>query len=270
MQDITGRRFGRLKVLSYSGNYKWKCVCDCGTIKDIRKSDLISGRTTSCGCLRSEKMSNTRRENLTGMRFGRLVVTDISHSDKSGVYWNCKCDCGSIVTVKSAYLKNGDTKSCGCLKIDTISNLTKTHGMSKTGGIYVVWKGMRERCHNTNSDSYKDYGGRGICICEEWEDFSTFRKWAMSNGYFDGCKLSIDRIDVNGNYCPENCRFVTSKTQANNTRRNHLLSFNGVTKTISEWSDITGLPQKLIRNRIAVLGWSVEKALTTEVAKYGR
>lgn len=127
----------------------------------------------------------------------------------------------------------------------------------------MIWDSMKKRCCNPNEPAYKNYGGRGIKVCNEWlNSFFAFREWATENGYSDD--LSIDRIDVNGNYCPENCRWVDAKTQCNNRRNNHAITFMGETHTISEWSKITGIHQDVILYRIKA-GWDVERALTEKV-----
>ena len=140
---------------------------------------------------------------LTGQRFGRLTVLE-----RTELKWLCKCDCGNKKIVAGGHLVSGDTKSCGCLRIK--------HGMRNTR-LYSIWHGMKERCYNTKHKFYKHYGGRGIKVCEEWKnDFQTFADWALSHGYADN--LTIDRIDVNGNYEPSNCQWATNAEQQRNKR----------------------------------------------------
>ena len=132
------------------------------------------------------------------------------------------------------------------------------HGQRRTK-LYGVWCTMKSRCNNKNTRSYKDYGGRGIKVCEEWfNSFGSFYEWSIQNGYKEG--LQIDRIDNNGNYCPENCRWITRKENMNNTSKNVFLEYNGDTKTLSQWSDIVGTSEKLISERLK-RGWSAEQAL---------
>lgn len=204
----------------------------------------------------------------TGQRFGMLTVLGISDEvyidPKTGYKrkkWKVRCDCGKEYSVCGNCLKsrNGYTKSCGCIR----GEKKKTHGQSKTK-LYEVWCNMKRRCNDETNSHYYLYGGKGIKICSEWEDnFQTFYEWSMLHGYKDN--LTIDRIDSNGNYCPDNCRWATYLLQGNNTSRNHVLTYNGETHTMSEWARIINIDYSTLRSRLNNSGWSIEKALTTPI-----
>lgn len=208
---------------------------------------------------------------ITGQKIGRLTVLYRTEdklygkNNRKTVMWHCVCECGNEIDVASQSLKRGLTKSCGCLNLETIKRRDikhKIHGENKSR-LYECWHAMKKRCLNKHSAKYINYGGRGITICEEWKnDYVSFSVWAKQNGYNDS--LTLDRIDVNGNYCPENCRWADRKTQQRNKRNNRNITFNGETHTLIEWSEITGINQSTISGRLDKYGWSVEKALTVK------
>lgn len=191
-------------------------------------------------------------EDLTGMRFGKLTVIETAeNTSKTDKHkrWMCLCDCGNYAVKSSAHLKDGNAKSCGCIN----------HGLSKTR-VFSVWRSMKDRCCNKSNNQYKNYGERGITICEEWrKDFLSFYSWSMNNGYADN--LTIDRIDNNKGYSPDNCRWSTMKEQQNNRRNNHKLTYNGKTQTLSEWADEIGVKQNTLLYRFK-RGWTVDRALS--------
>ena len=207
-------------------------------------------------------------KNLKGINFGRLIPRKISGRDEVSrcVIWECICECGNIVEVKSNSLTTGNTKSCGCLQKDRATKSNKSriiHGKCDTK-LYRTWTHMKDRCLNSNDKSYDDYGGRGIKIYGKWLEFKNFYKWAIKSGY--GVGLTIERIDVNGNYCPENCTWATRKEQNNNKRDNVILEHKGKKKTLAEWADEIGMNYNTLYNRIYT-GWPVEKALTTPLLR---
>ena len=281
IQDLTGQRFGKLKVvertedhISPSG-YKyvmWRCQCDCGNFINVRTTDLKNNHTQSCGCLHKEMLSKAKLIDLTGQVYGRLTVIKrvddyISPSGDRKVQWLCKCKCGKEVIVTGNNLKNGNSKSCGCYNRELLAKINLTHNASNTR-LYHIWICMKDRCYNPKNKKYKDYGGRGIIICDEWiNDFEAFANWAYDNGYIENVsrgECTIDRIDVNGNYCQQNCRWVNQKVQSNNKRNNHYITYNGETHTVTEWNNILGYKKGVLSRRI-FSGWSIEDAFTKPV-----
>lgn len=171
-----------------------------------------------------------KKLDLTGQRFGRLVAIRNSGKKQGGNYmWVCRCDCGKEVIVKADHLKRYDTQSCGCINKGRQKGIPKKHGGACNGvhdRLYGVWQAMRVRCEYKHHPHFKHYGGRGIKVCDEWRrDFETFRSWALANGYDENAprgQCTLDRIDVNGNYEPSNCRWVDMKTQNNNKQRHKM------------------------------------------------
>ena len=204
-------------------------------------------------------------DDLTGKRFGRLTVICRAENIGRQTMWACACDCGKHTTVMAVKLRSGNTKSCGCYRSELVSARNFKHGRGTAKNkTYNTWIHLKHRCFNSNDKQFCDYGGRGISVCDEWRnDFKTFYDWSMSHGYND--TLTIDRIDVNGNYEPSNCRWVTMKEQCRNKRNNRLLTFNGKTQCIVDWSNDLQIDRRTITKRIDVLGWTVEKALSTPV-----
>lgn len=208
---------------------------------------------------------------LTGQTFGHLVVlkraeTRIGKGGHRRTMWLCRCSCGAEKEISSDALTSGNQISCGCVGAQHRKEATTKHGMADTP-LYRVWNTIKSRCYNKNVRTYKYYGGRGIKMCDEWyNDFGAFRDWAFANGYQDGVRgaeQTIDRIDVDGDYTPDNCRIITQTEQMNNIRTNHRIEYNGESHTIAEWSRITGINQFKIRARMTELGWTAERALTT-------
>lgn len=197
-----------------------------------------------------------KKLDITGQRFGRLTALyRLNNYHDHHSYWLCVCDCGNLVEVYLGSLRKGASTSCGCL--------VKKHGKSYEP-LYRRWLGIRNRCCNKSDEHYKDYGGLGIKVCDEWSnDFMNFYNWATNNGYKSG--LTIDRVDVNGNYEPNNCRWTTPKQQARNRRNNRMFTYNDETHCLSEWCEILGLNYNTVCTRLNKLKWSIERALELEV-----
>lgn len=229
--DLTGARFGRFEILKRVENNKqgrtmWLCKCDCGNERIVSGKCLRNGHTQSCGCLSREINSERSLVDHTGEVFGDLTVLSraddyVAPNGKHHVMWNCICLCGNTTVVDAGALTSGKTKSCGCLRQENLSRGHVIHGGRKDR-LYKVYYNMRNRCLNQNSSDYKYYGGRGISICSEWSDsYAVFKEWAYKNGYDENApkgKCTIDRIDVNGNYEPSNCRWVSMSVQSKNRR----------------------------------------------------
>lgn len=205
---------------------------------------------------------------LTGKRFGRLTVIELDPVRKGRkLYWVCKCDCGNTKSIRSDALLSGITKSCGCYNLECISIRATKHGLSKHP-LFKEWTGIKQRCYNPNERYYYNYGGRGITVCDEWlHSPENFINWCLSHGYQKG--LTLDRIDNNKGYSPDNCRWTTRKIQANNTRRNRYITYNGETHTVPEWAEILNLKYDVLIHRLAH-GWSVEKAIETPFRTFER
>lgn len=214
MEDLTGKKFNMLTVIRFvrkvkkPKSYIWLVKCECGVEKEMDAHSIK--RSISCGCYRLKVVSETSTKDLTGQRFGRLLVIERCGSSKyRSALWLVRCDCGNEKTIEGSVLISGKVVSCGCYNSEKLRNNTykQTHGKSGTR-LYKTWENMKERCYNTNNPRYYTYGDRGITVCDEWKDsFETFYDWAMFSGYKDD--LTIDRINVNNGYCPENCQWLT-------------------------------------------------------------
>lgn len=202
---------------------------------------------------------------LTGMKFNNLTVieqaeTKILPCGQHKTMWKCKCKCGKETIVSSHALRNNGILSCRECGIKRSAETRKKLD-NKNIRLYHIWNNMRQRCNNPKHNYFKNYGGRGITICDEWsgeKGFENFYKWSMENGYSD--ELTIDRIDNDNGYSPQNCRWATRKEQANNTRKNKIIEFNGEEKTLSQWADFYGLSQDLLGERL-LRGKTMEESI---------
>ena len=202
---------------------------------------------------------------LTGQRFGRAIALERDYGFKGQAYWRCVCDCGKFFSTASHSLRVGDCKSCGCLNSEKARERSTKHGMKHTKA-YRAWKHLKARCYNEKVKEFHNYGGRGIKVCDRW--LESFENFIADMGHPQPHE-SIDRINNDGDYCPENCRWTDSKTQSRNTRRNRFITLNGESKTIAEWSEITGIEESAITKRLK-LGWSDHDALTKPVSNSGK
>lgn len=197
------------------------------------------------------------KNSLVGLRFGRLVVQSFSHVDKHGQWcWHVLCECGTEKVVSGSNLR-GTTKSCGCLKAAVTSERMSTHKQSGTR-THRIWKGIVSRCTIPSASGFHNYGGRGIRVSEQWRSFENFLR---DMGVCPSSTHSIDRIDNDGDYCAENCRWATRREQSRNHRGNHMITANGETLCVKDWADRLGICEASIRGRLK-RGWDPAFAVT--------
>lgn len=276
INDYIGKKFGNLTVIGqspktneYSNKFDFRCDCD-NIISEV-PSRILYGHKKSCGICRKRNSSyelEQKIKNSIGQKFGKLTIVDISHKPNDGkTYVKCCCDCGNFVDVLPNQLFREQIKSCGCSKNNNeiLKNSKSTSSGNYKDGrtkhpLYGVWKQMLDRCENPSAKHYDRYGGRGIKVCDEWHDFWKFVEWSDSvggrpKGY------TLDRKDNDGNYCSENCRWASWETQTRNKSSNIVIEYNGVSKTLVEWSDEIGINHQTLLNRLN-RGWSVDRAFT--------
>lgn len=204
----------------------------------------------------------SKNNDLTGQTFDRWVV--LSRADapgKRGSHWNCRCSCGATSVVSLSNLRSGASRSCGCLQKEVVSARRKKHGMSQGCPTYSVWRNMINRCTNQRSIQFKDYGGRGITICDRWLGPDGFTNFVADVGLRPSPLHSIEREDVNGNYTPENVAWATRDIQNGNKRNSHKITIGGVTKTVTQWAKHYGVGQGMLYHRVVAQGMSVQEAL---------
>ena len=243
-----GDRFNSLTIIEeipkIRKRRRFKCRCDCGNVVEKDLNNIANGSVKTCGRCNYKPIR-------IGDKFGHWTVIEGPIKDKKTYHkqYLCECDCKNKTHkyVDEQNLKRGLSSSCGCATIESAKNRMTIHGQSKTR-LFVIWVGMRQRCFNPNVDCYERYGGRGITVCEEWKNsYETFRDWALSHGYKEN--LTIDRIDVNGNYEPSNCRWATNKEQSNNRRSNLSITYQGENHNVAEWAEILGINRETIASR---------------------
>ena len=236
----------------------WKCKCECGRVVYLKEATLLLRTTKDCGMCGEHKSRHEAYPN--GTKIGMLTIRGYIPS-KTGMVedeeYICDCDCGTKGVIRTFLQLSGKDgcKNCGCVNVQKMKNLhdkTRRHGLSDTR-IYDIYKGMMRRCYNPNEEMYYNYGGRGIYVCDEWKDqedykgLKAFVEWAYKNGYND--TLSIDRINNDGPYCPDNCRWTTMVVQANNKRDSIQLTVGDTTYTYAQWEVASGINQNTIRRR---------------------
>lgn len=261
--EFLGKIYGNQKVIEIiSGSpVKWVCECvDCGSRKIVSPSLLKSGKQ-QCRC------KDNGASQYIGKTYGRLTVLSTYVPEHGRRRFVCQCSCGNTYEGDARDIKRGKVQSCGCLpreiQEDAISR----------DPLYPTWSAMLSRCENQNNHAFSDYGGRGISVCEEWHDFKVFRDWCIENGYDPNGSLSLDRIDVNGNYEPGNCRYASIYVQNVNQRprrpRKDSVTINGVTKTKAEWCKEYGIWSGTVNYRVKHMGMTFEEALVAEKQRVG-
>lgn len=202
-----------------------------------------------------------RFKDLTGQTFGRLTVVSLAENEegRKGVYWVCRCECNEVCTVRGDHMVRGRTRSCGCLNREVAARRQLTHGLSKTDEYGIWWKMIR-RCQDPRDNAYHHYGGRGITVCDRWRN--SFEAFLEDMGPRPSLKHSIERVDNNKGYCPENCEWATQWVQSRNRRTNVLVEYKGQIKPLCDWCELLGLYVGSVRSRFR-RGWSIEEAFTT-------
>lgn len=202
-----------------------------------------------------------------GDKYGLLTVKDI-YKENNKTCCECLCECGNIVKIFKPYrLATGVVKSCGCLVGKRCAERNRSNAKYEKADsrLHDIWRQMHQRCENPSHISYKNYGAKGICVCEDWGEYVSFKEWALKHGYNDS--LTIDRINSTQNYMPSNCRWVSVKVQNNNSSHCHYITYNGKTQSMSAWAEELGVSREALKDRISKLGWSVEKAFETPINK---
>ena len=265
---MVGKKYNRLTVINIfikdNKGTICHCKCDCGNECDVPQYYVNHGIIKSCGCYRDEQIrKRANKLDLIGTKFGRLTVIDKLESRNGTNYWKCLCSCGNITEVRTGHLMNGAIKSCGCLPRELAKKKFTTHGMS-CDRFYRIHAGILERCKDKNDI---DYGGRGITFTSRWNKFENFKE-DMYESYLNHVEeygednTQIDRIDNDGNYEPSNCKWSTRMEQGKNKRNNHIVTLNGKSHILAEWSRILSIREDILKRRIAN-GWSYDSIINT-------
>lgn len=272
IESRVGKVYGDYEIISVEDlddipKYVMKCIT-CGFEKTVSAS-AFDRLNFEC-----HKHFNPIKydDSYIGKKYNFLEILGFEYDDKSHRMAKCRCDCNNVKLIIATNVVNGTVKSCGCMTSKLLHDAFWKEDALNRQRLYRIWTGMKQRCYNPNCDNYPDYGGRGITICDEWlGNYEAFKDWALSHGYSDN--LSIDRINVNGNYEPSNCRWATMKVQANNKRpkrRTVQWTINGYTRDAKEWCKVFGISYETVMYRVSHKGMSIYDALTTPKMTEGR
>lgn len=251
--NCVGRTYGHRTVLEYIGTRQGRTQvrvrCACGKIDEVPLSDLNRGRSLSCrrcGCHTREYKRSARLACRPGDVFGRLTIVEDLGIHAGARRAKVRCVCGPVLTVLHANLRKGSTHSCGGIHSEQLTHRNTTHGEADVTSEYVSWQNMLHRCRNTNSPGYRNYGGRGIRVCARWQKDASF---LADMGRKPTSEHSIERRNVNKGYSPANCVWATRAQQNNNKRNSVRITYQGITHTPRQWSDLIGIPASTIRSR---------------------
>lgn len=269
-KDLTGQRIGYLRVIrratwrvgTQRGTVFWECLCDCGKTTIKRYGGLVRAKIVSCGC-----KAKNRASELIGQTFGRLTVIGRAENTRQATRcWVCRCECGREHLVRTAALRRGAVRSCGCLQRKLMGDRQRTHGLSHLPE-YQTYSSMMDRCYNPDNSSFENYGGRGVRVCERWLD--SVANFIADMGQKPSKHHSLDRIDCNGHYEPSNCRWALPEDQARNRRNVRPFTYAGRTMILTDWCSEAGWfanPKAIYTRalkRLDDLGWSFEDAVFT-------
>ena len=264
---MVGKKFNHLLFVEETtknnkGQSMFRCLCDCGNYYVAEGYMLRNGQVKSCGCLHDSRKVENKKSDIIGKQFGKLKVLREVGGEKTNTLFECLCDCGNLTVEKWSSLIGGK-KSCGCLHHEQLLERNIIHGGTKDR-LYCVWQDMKRRCYDVNARGYEYYGGRGITVCDEWiNNYSAFKEFMLEKGYDETAKrgeCTLERINVNAGYSPNNCCIVTIQKQAYNKTNSHIEEYKGEVKTIAEWASEYNISYNLVFKRLK-RGWSMDDAL---------